>query len=279
MINHARTLLLNRSGESQNLRDTGEEFIPGVFRSIAVPPWMASIRTAIFGSNPENVYLNYAVDRLLRVVHATDYADYMITFDSRITYDPASIGDFAKSIYGLTWKDSNPAAAVASVSVIGDLAANETVGIMRQRWTVSLVDGVATSLETRSRAQSQQYIRDGASLLSLPLSLPDSQLSVRLQMTSAAEADWDANLDLTAMLEPRRSLCEIVDTVEQLHGDALNSLFGAATREPYRTFQRLWSRSFALPERVSGIALALIYRSHELWLAQGSEPVETVFEA
>lgn len=278
MINHARTLLLNRSGGTQNLRDVGEEFIPGVYRAVSLPSWMTSVRAVLFGSNPENVYLNYAAERLLRVVHSTDYADYLVTFDARLTYDPRSIGAFSGSVYGLTWKDSNPAAAVVSVSVIGDLVANETVGILRQRWNLALVDGTATTMETRSRAQSQQYARDGASRLSLPIALPDSPLSVRLQMTSAVEADWDANVELTAMLEPRRSLCDAVAALEQLRG-ALNPLFGAAVREPYRTFQRLWSQSPALPERLAGVVLALTYRTHELWLAQGAEPVETVFEA
>lgn len=265
MINHARTLLLNRA-LPQNLDDLGEEIIPAAFQPFDVPSWMLPVRSVVLGARPENVYANFSVDRILRVVHATEYAGYLLQHDRRITYDPHSTNTFAADSPRISVR-TLAVGNIVDVSRIGDLVADDVNGVMRQRWRILLADGVATATDVRTGDAVEQYIRVSDSALSSELPLPGSGLRVRLRMNSTQEEHWFGNIELTATLKSSRDLSDVVASLDAQRLDATRQLFGSGGDSRYSTFQRLWRVDNPLPYRVAGVVLALIQRSHELWSA------------
>lgn len=272
MINHARTLLLNRSGGNQSLKELGEEYIPSNYVSLSLPMWLRVYWEILFGSSPENIYRNYIVDRLLRLIHATDYTGYLTYFDKRITYDPAAIGPFSNVPYEFTWtkrSSSVPSTGyIVSVDRLGDLIADEKTGIMRSSWNVDMENGIATVTNTRTNNRSVADVFSGNNI-SNRINLPDSSLGCVVRYNTVMRSEWDEDFRIDVMLEPKIDLSEKVIALEQQRVHTFE-LFGHNAVEPYLTFFGLW-RQDILPDKLAGLVLAMIYRMNDIWIkAQNS---------
>lgn len=264
MINHLRTLLLNRPGGAQDLNGLGEEYIPVEFGGQVLTGWRRSYWTGLFGSAPDNTYLNYQLSKLLRVVHATDYAEYVNYFDPRVTYDPRAATDFDTLQYGLTYTSSAASSPIV-VTPVGELVADAGLGRMRWHWQVQLVDGYATITEM----QSQNSVSVQAltfSNVSAPLPLPaNNTLRITLQAESTDSADWNGVYDVIALGRPSTDISTIIANLVTARGNE-RELFGGLVNEPYRTFAQLWQQE-TVPSRVTGLVLALAFRLHESYAA------------
>lgn len=269
MINHARTLLLNRSGGNQNLRDLGEEFIPESFRSQQLPSWLESYRRVLLGSRPENVYANFQVDKLLRIIHATQFEPYLTLFDTRLTYDPRDAGAFSDTQYGYSLQSAIE--KVTSVAPVSEVYADELHGYMRYRWSFVLANQVATVTSMSSGRTTTLNLVDPTAAgrsVSDVVTLPDTTFQVRFSIHAPyTVADWTDNFELTLLTRPTQEISEKVETLESLR-DLEYSLFGTDDVEPYVTFYGLWRAAPSLPERITGIVLAIIYRLHSYYRAQ-----------
>ena len=90
MINHAKTLLVNLppsmipASWSLEANYVDPEFVP-----VQLPPWLATLHRVLLGGT-ETWHTFYNVDQMLRIVHSSDYRDYLLASDARITYDPMS---------------------------------------------------------------------------------------------------------------------------------------------------------------------------------------------
>lgn len=266
MINHARSLLINRPGGAQSLKELGEEYIPPAFRGQKLPPWLQSCWRVIFGSNPDNTYQNYRAEQLIRTISATEYAPYLRYHDTRETYDMLSAGDFADAQYELkpALATAATAANIVEVTRVGDLIADESVGAMKLNWSVTINDGILSIKNTRTQVSSTCDIYNSDSKLSDEFRLPGSPLSARIRWGAAtATTDWNAEGSLSALLRPKRGIDEIVTDLDALNVDTVR-LFGSLAKEPYLTFYGLWSQQ-EMPLRLTGFVLAMIFRMHELY--------------
>ena len=64
MFNHARTLLMNLSGDAGDLYISdypGDEMIPADYRAVALPTYLQVVRSRLFGVTPDRAMLNYRV--------------------------------------------------------------------------------------------------------------------------------------------------------------------------------------------------------------------------
>ncbi len=87
MISHARTLLLNRDGDKRPLPAFfGEEYVPSAFRALLIPSEMLTIMRALFGSAPDDAGMNYLLWQYMKILHSTEFEDYVYALDSRVTY-------------------------------------------------------------------------------------------------------------------------------------------------------------------------------------------------
>lgn len=128
MINHARTLILNRSDKNRpSYGVDGEEFIPEEYKQLATPAEIKKIRDSMLGTAGDPLYENYILYILMHVLHSVDVSrDYILGLDPRYTYDsrgknPVSIID---SVAVLPRAEND-----MSIRVIGLADADEQLGI------------------------------------------------------------------------------------------------------------------------------------------------------
>lgn len=272
MINHARTLLLNVSGSPPSPGRLGDEFIPREFVAQALPPWATAYRSLLFGASPDRVYRNYVAERLLRVVHATDYEPYLYFHDKRVTYDARAASSFSTLKYGLRWNGvplfdfhdfRDPDGAVVAVAQIGALTADPRKGRMAYEWSVNVVDGVATIIELNTRVTRVQDIW-AIGKLSAPLELPETSASVRLTFREEDRAKWNGQVSLQAYVRPNTDISDVVPALRGLRQHE-RALFGTEAKQPYLTFAGLWTNAKTLPDQIAGFVLAFVFRMDRLW--------------
>lgn len=82
LINHARTLLLNKAASA-----TQGEYIDPEFLPQTLPEWLTNIYRCIFDGvvDPE-----MRIRQIMQILHLTELRDYVLELDPRITYDPNS---------------------------------------------------------------------------------------------------------------------------------------------------------------------------------------------
>ena len=89
MINHIRTLLLNKSsavaGPATGIPAC--EYVPADFGPVAVPTDILPVRAALRLDDSNVFRLNHTLAWLMRLLHAPEFAPYTQLFDPRVTYD------------------------------------------------------------------------------------------------------------------------------------------------------------------------------------------------
>lgn len=94
MINHARTLLLNQPGKNYTPGFLGEEYTPANYVPVSVPSYVVFPRKILFGTDPDKVFLNFRARELMGLIHATELAEFVYSFDPRVTYWPEDRNEF-----------------------------------------------------------------------------------------------------------------------------------------------------------------------------------------
>lgn len=307
MINHARTLLLNKPRSRMHYSDYGYEYVPTDFRPVVLSSTLTNIRQLFFGANPDNYFLNFRVNELMSYIHTTELAEYVYKLDPRVTYwpavgrpyfEPASKRVSITQIYG----------APRRLNVAGNLFALTAVGKSLSFYTVSLrriIEAGASKLVIDVRHQGN---RNAALTVPVPdpssppiIKLPDTELNLRLNPTVAnlyqkdyveilTELDdfivtenyksnavsaekiylqlGDTGLEAQWLVETKVNPAPVITTVlpaiEMLGEPVYLEIFGVEDKEPYLTFKNLWFDHPLPAYRLSGIVLALIYRTEEM---------------
>ena len=290
MLNHARTLLMNVSGDGYG-GWLGDEYIPPTYVPVVLPSYLEKLRVYFFGTNPDRVFLNYRVRQLLAVLHSTPLVEFVESLDSRISYDVNNQDLFADSNYGLNDTDN--------LFFTNRIGAPDVLGRSFHKWKIRRMSSVTIWVEKLSPNREvtiQEYvITDGLSnILSLPGSeagfrFRDSELAIsgmvlatltpaQLALLTPAEllvlalAAPPTTLVTDQRVEgyarPERDLGEIAANLKESGAPFALSLFGAGTptgaSEPFLTFRNLWNNHPELAYQLGGLLLAIVYRTEEL---------------
>ncbi len=128
MINHARTLLLNKAHRDNHISlDTAGEYVSPEFKPLPLPNAMRLLRRVLFGSKPDARFINLRVRELMNYVHQTELAEYVYNLDPRVTYWPMKTNDFfntAKKTVNVTQLNGSP----TKLTVVGNYQADNSVG-------------------------------------------------------------------------------------------------------------------------------------------------------
>lgn len=263
MINHARTLLLNRDGsDGPWVGFPGEQFVPTGFHARFVPHALAMVRSALFGASPDRAMLNHRLQELLTCVHACGLGDYATALDPRVTYWSFDRSLFTKAATGLA-ATKLTGAADQQLFFASRPSATAAAERLYSAWLLEVIDGTNYRLTSYADGQdvsdvvtSTYSLTSGLSSV-IPLTL--SQASVRF--TSGAGASWR----LEHLANPARPLADLAADLEAgLGPEGEAALFPDGSPEPYATFRTLWLRHDRLPFRLAGLTLALAYRMNEL---------------
>jgi hypothetical protein len=258
MINHARTLLLNRDGSATGyLARAGEEFIEPQFRAVVLPSYLVPLRQVLFGHRPDWLFENYRVRQYLALLHTTELVEFVTQLDQRLTYDVNNPDLFRPAVFGV-WVETGAEA----IRFTGRQPAPDADGQALRRWQLTVTGADTLEIERLGLAGSQLsqtfQVTHGWSDF-LPLGSPALQYSVQ-PVLGRSWLIYDT-------ARPMRSLGEIAAEVDQLGGERLSRLFGegtpAAQTEPWQTFRNLWHDHPLLPYRLGGLLLALVWRTEE----------------
>ena len=167
MINHGRTLLLNQARAATHYTDPGYEYVSPDYKPARLPETLKNIRTILFGSTPDNYFLNFRAQELLSYIHSSDLSTFLTDLDPRITYWPRESNLFfapARKRVTITQSFGAP----QRLSVAGNLAAVETKGRALNTYIVELRQQAAVNepaLLISTQYTGQQY---GATALPPP---------------------------------------------------------------------------------------------------------------
>jgi hypothetical protein len=139
MINHARTLLLNMPAKKARRDTASYEYVPAAFRPITLTSGLATIRATLFGSAPDNYFLNFRGRELLRYIHETDLSQYIYALDPRVTYWPEYNADDFSAVARLQLTQT--AGQPRRISIAGQFNANNAAGRAARQYVVTLTPG------------------------------------------------------------------------------------------------------------------------------------------
>lgn len=262
MFNHARTLLMNISGESGFIPDyPGDELIPTDYRPVQLPGWLDVFRMRFFGATPDRAMLNYRVAEIMQTIAATELQSYVLALDPRITYSSypkqlalpetfqpkvhrysGAANDFLTLVGSPVRPDSSGRCGYSYVVKIDDIG-QPSINIDRQTFPFIETENILS-------------LNNG---LSAEFDLPYSGYKIRVNTTNP-QAAWTVK----GFLRPQTTLAEIDQTLHSVGEPYLIQLLGVDSSEPYKTFRNCWYHHPELPYRLGGIILAMIYRTEAL---------------
>jgi len=293
MINHARTLLLNIFAQSADKQLAGYEYIPVEYRPLVLPQSLKTLRRVLFGSLPDQRFLNLRARELLSYVHQTELAEYVYKLDPRVTYWPEPAANSFQFPTGIRIKQlRGPARPVA---IGGEFIAANGSGRAHRQYTLTFIDpmdtpvvneqeGATLTLESGEglllqelksefitvsaeaindqRQDARQTVADG-----LPtLTLPETEVRVRLSSLISDPATYEGRWHINLLANPVPAITSLLPTLEILGEPIFLELFGVAPEEPYATFKNVWFDHPLPAYRLAGLVMSLVYRTEQVRL-------------
>jgi hypothetical protein len=260
MLNHVRTLLLNVHGIGAPGADfPGEAAVPPDYHTLRLPTHLETIRQRLFGANPDRLMLNYRLKQFMTLLHATPLVEYVTALDPRITY----VTDNTRQLFlpaTFTPVVSQSTGPTAELFLQGKPAAPDASGRCRHQYLVDILSSATvavTQLTPPHKHSVFDFVLTGG--LSNRLPLGDSGYGFLLS-TDNVSSTWR----LTIQNRPQWDLGQIAASLESIGEPVLLQLFGTSPVPPYDTFHNVWRDHPELPYRLSGILLALAYRTEEI---------------
>ena len=253
--NQARTLLLNVSSVDQPTADFyGQEYVAPGYAAVQLPSGLQTVRRALFGGDPDMAGLNYSVWQYMRILHSTEFAEYVLALDDRITYlNRKSLVDIT---YGPIVDPDDTALQFAGTPDLGDAS-----GRLIDRWQITRPTPESfTILNYRLGRQETYYPTFVAGVSNYMAMVGHTDYRVRLLEDYAVGSVWQVEYLAAAGAE-----MDVISRAAQLSNigvEAYTELF--PNRDPFKLFKELWERHDLLPYKLSGALLALIYQTEEI---------------
>lgn len=135
MINHVRTLLMNTRRDSYRVTDPGEEYVPADYTPRVLSADLRLFRAALFGNQPDRLFINYRMRQLMQLLHATPLAEDITRDDDRLTYLP-----FKQDLFDQAFKTTivQPAGQDARLEIIGTPVPDNNAGVTTYKWDITI---------------------------------------------------------------------------------------------------------------------------------------------
>jgi hypothetical protein len=255
MINHARTLLLNRDGDKRPVATFfGEEYVPELFRTVDLPSELVTARDALLGNNPDDAGINYMVWQYMKLLHSTEFEDYVLALDTRITYMNK------KTLVAFPFGPSVDNNGIA-LQFQGAPALGGSDGRLQESWQIEQLSQGSyrlTNMHTGFSTTEVVNVTDG---LTDYMAIPGhSSYNVRVAVDSVTTGLWF----ITYTAKPQATLDPIARLAQFSNTGAAVKVAVFPSRDPFKLFAKLWEDESRFAYKVSGVLLALIYRIEEL---------------
>jgi len=259
MINHFRTLLLNRDGSDQpGFSYPGEEFVPTAYNAKTLTSQLKTVHQLLFGVNPDRALINWRLRELMAILHHTFMVEAVLDLDPRVTYLP-----FHSVLFDLVAASPVVEPQGGTTALLYPLIAAETDEQIYYRWKITVLNATDVQVDVLSdpilippTIVSNYTVSGGISSI---VPLGSSPHSVRFQPTVGAS--WI----LTVLQTPAQNLVDIYSSMKAgLLLDTREALFGVQSVEPYLSFKNIWETALHPSWQLGGLVLALGYRINEL---------------
>lgn len=263
MINHFRTHLLNVAREGNSLLTAGEEYISPDYQPRRANELIRYMHAVLFGNNPDREYLNLRGRQLIELVHASELADLVLTYDTRLTYLPwKPVFDTAVSQKTTITKITN--AAGVQLITTGTTALNSNTNKSRHKWQLRYEYAGSNELSVTVSKQTPPAITypvstysflsnsDYSELIELP-NTPIKLTIVDTLKTIGAEIVW--NIEILEL--PR---VDIAATMYQLYANSeeyLSLLFPAGGTQLQQTLLNVMLSDRSIVNKYAAILLGL----------------------
>jgi len=256
MINHVRTLLLNKHAKDQD-GSPWAEFVPDTFRPRQESTAVKVVRGLLFGATPDAAMLNYRLLQVMPLLHLAGVVEHTLAVDSRVTYTPLPTADLHDDLY--TPRATLFSPTITDIALVGTAQADTTRGIIAHNWHVA-VTGEDTVRVTRLTAPRTSidvtYTLENGRSSRIPL--PGSNVA----LTFVAEIGDTWMLELVA--KPNDNLYAVVQGIrERLTEPYQLALFGANPTEPAKTWRNLWLGHPYWQYQLAGLLLAVADNLHK----------------
>ena len=251
MVNQVRTLLLNRGRAGAGFDVPGEEFVPAAYIPKKLPAHLLRVHHALFGREPDRIFLNYRIRQLLLLIHGTELADEVTRDDARLTYLPLGGDTFFDDVFTVDAVQLNHSHLLF---VTGEHVAHEALGRCEEVWMLTVLEDNVLRIEReRPRRVTTEISYSLTGGLSLPISLPGSGLSVRFRSVPVGTA-WH----VTSRGRPQTDLAEILPRIETALGDVgVLAVFPPPLAEPMASYFRIWQEHPYLVVRYAALLLGI----------------------
>lgn len=170
MINHARTLLLNRSGAQRpGTAYFLEEYVPEDFAPVTLPGALSKAYNVLIGNRADNAFANYRVWSLMRMLHATELASYVTALDPRVTYIHDK--DVTRD-YGTAYVASNDASEGIAIYRVGTAVAERSGQRIFFRWLITVTDTDKVNIMDLESPGEDTVTVTGDANITDPIALP-----------------------------------------------------------------------------------------------------------
>lgn len=259
MPNMARTLLLNVPGSATQSAGVFAEYVPPYYNAVPMTSGLMTVRRALFGGDPDADGRDLSVWRYMRILHSTEYSDWLTQLDPRITYNgkesklDVPFGTFVS-------------ADAAAFQFVGETGLGGSDGKLRAAWRIEQVTLAIyriTDLQTQRAVTHTVSLQDGMTEFMTFPGRPD--FKVRIQTGLLTASSWAVN-HLSAP-GPAMDPINRAAQASNIGVEAYNELF--PSRAPFTLFKQLWEQHSLFPYKMSGYLLALIYRTEEMRRSAG----------
>lgn len=254
MINHVRTLLLNRSGALRPAPTFfGEEYVPESFVALTLPSELVTIRRALLGSDPDNAGMNYLLWQYMKILHSTEFEEYVTALDSRVTYLHAKT--LLAEPFGPTVGENAEALQFVGAPNLGG-----TDGRLMESWGIDRAGSQYTIRNYRTNVAEPHTptVVDQVTEFMPMTGHPD--FKVRVFLSAATASLWDVEY----LARPQVTLDPINRAAQLANIGATAYAYLFPKREPYSVFKALWERHAHFPYKLSGALLAAAYLTEEI---------------
>lgn len=242
MVNHLRTLLLNRLPTELAYPDYYlEEYEPPDFAPVTLPSSYRRAYAILFGTTGDRALGNYRVRQYLAALNSGALREFITTWDNRVTHDHP-VTDFPQP--SATWRPGASAWPVAAWNLLGDYAQADDEQLVRT-WDLTLLTAATIQLALRPRpAVNLAYAWGSGSAgqrVSAPIALPGSTLSVSFQEGAVFPDNQGPSAVLTVVSRPRTGLAVVMAQLAAMSEEDLAEIFGIhqarGSAEPLPTFR------------------------------------------
>lgn len=254
VVNHVRTLLLNRSGRGRPSPNYYlEEFIEPDFAPVRLPSVLQEVGAALVEPGSDNAFANFRCQQYTRLLHATEFAQYVYALDPRVTYiHELQVRKASVKVNGVNTD--------AALTFAGSISADVGNPRLINNWTVeasSPLDILTTHRQSQETADTVVEFDTGVSSAFAMAGQTNFFSQIR-----AASCDAGDRWEVESFSEPEDDLTDVQIRLESLSAEALADLF--PVRGHYPIFEKLWTRHALLSYRMSGLLLAFAYRAEEV---------------